>query len=165
MDHILPGMGWKARLNDVAVSHPDQVVTRNCRRSICVSSTDARVSRCETAVLRRKSGESGNIDPKYSQGNTGSSTMLFCCFNSSEPDAQDAYERQTGDTLGGNYPGARRMIKTGGNALQAVPVPVPMNQSNKTIYEPWQPLNNRRQNVGSENNLLQGTLHSFWIGN
>ena len=48
--------------------------------------------------------------------------MVFCCFNDPYSNAGDAYHRQTSDGLGGSYPGARRMNKTGGNALTAAPV-------------------------------------------
>lgn len=83
--------------------------------------------------------------------------MAFCCFDSLTTNSNDAYQRQTGDALpvGGNYPGARRMMKTGGNALQAAPVPSQPYDNN--ISNGYQQRHHQQQ-PGKENNILQGKL-------
>jgi hypothetical protein len=82
---------------------------------------------------------------------------MLCCFPTPWTNSHDAYHRQTSDGSSG-FPGNRRFVKTGGNALAAPPPQQPHNN-----YQQQQHNNNnyQHQSSGSVGDIVSGKMN--WL--
>jgi hypothetical protein len=83
---------------------------------------------------------------------------MLCCFQTPWTNSHDAYHRQTSDGLS-SFPGNRRFVKTGGNALAAAS---PQQQHNNNYQHQHSNNHYQHQSSGNAGDIVSGKMNMIF---